>query len=302
MSTPWILVVEPDAETRHQIEAVLQGFNLNPITSGSVQQALEQAQGGNEVTAVIADWTALILPRSGEGGHSTDLVALRNGISRLRASLRARANGGQGGALRTVPVIVTTVEERPGMHAAAIGGGADAYLRATEALDGPLLLSYLDRFDRIRDGVAPGRVLPDKKVLTKPSHRAPLLHQKAPLADVFGLPVADLRNADTGRWDARRVAVALGEPLTALAEALGEKYPTVARTSDSERLQAKLAPFANVVAILRQTYDDDQSKVLAWLRHPQEALKGTPLDALMRPQTAPAVEQWLTRLWLGEPE
>lgn len=122
------------------------------------------------------------------------------------------------------------------------------------------------------------------------------------MAKLCGLPVADLRNDASGRWDARSVAVALGEPLAVLAVALGEECSAVVQTPDSERLQARLAPFAMIVAMLRQTYGDP-SRVEAWLRHPQPALNGqTPLEALLRPGTAPAVEQWLSRVWLGEPE
>jgi hypothetical protein len=87
-----------------------------------------------------------------------------------------------------------------------------------------------------------------------------------------------------------------------LAAALQEKYSTVDRAPDGERLQRKLAPYVNVIGMLRQTYNDDHSQVQAWLRKPQAALEGTPLEALMRPRTAPAVEQWLVRIWLGEPE
>lgn len=69
------------------------------------------------------------------------------------------------------------------------------------------------------------------------------------------------------------------------------------RPPDSDRLQPKLSAFGNVLGMLRQTFDSDQARVLAWLRHPQPALGGTaPLEAMLRPRTAPAVEQWLTRM------
>lgn len=118
-----------------------------------------------------------------------------------------------------------------------------------------------------------------------------------------GLWTADLQRKGSGRWDAGRVAAALGVPLAILAAALGEKHSTVARYPAGARLQLPLTAFVNVVGVLRDTFEGDQAKVLAWLRQAQPALGGlTPLDAMLRRGQAPAVEQWLTRVWLGEPE
>ena len=54
------------------------------------------------------------------------------------------------------------------------------------------------------------------------------------LSEAFGLQAADLRNARTGRWDAERIAEAIGIPLTDLAAALEEHDSRVARTPDSD--------------------------------------------------------------------
>lgn len=121
-------------------------------------------------------------------------------------------------------------------------------------------------------------------------------------SDAYELPVAGLRGAATGRWNAKRIAEALGVPLPALARATGETYRTVARHPESARLQNTLAAIANVVGVLCATFAGDTAAVRAWLREPQPALGDlTPLEAMLQPGRAPAVEQWLTRLWLGEP-
>ena len=57
---------------------------------------------------------------------------------------------------------------------------------------------------------------------------------------------------------------------------MAESYRTVARTPDSVRLQSKLAPLADIIAMLRQTYREDHTRVLEWLRHPQPDFDGCP--------------------------
>ncbi len=78
-------------------------------------------------------------------------------------------------------------------------------------------------------------------------------------------------------------------------------YSTVARTPDSDALQEKLAPFANVIAMTRRVYDQDDARLRKWLQHPQSAFGNTtPLKALLKPGQAPAVEQWVAGAWMGE--
>jgi hypothetical protein len=118
---------------------------------------------------------------------------------------------------------------------------------------------------------------------------------------VFQLRDAHLRS-DSGRWDARKIAEAMGVALTELAAAIDVGYKTVFRTPDSESLQLKLAPFANVLAMAYQTYQGDEERVRMWLRSQQAQLGGkSALQGLLMPGKAAAVESFVTNAWVGIP-
>ncbi len=300
-----VLVLEPDSKTREALGQTLVGLHCRPVLSGSLDEALQRAEGG-ALKAVIADCRALA--RAGEQPLSAVALAVR--LSAAIAQLRAAHASAQAGvsAPPVIPlrVIVTTDTESSDAHAAAIQAGADAYLRADEAREESVIASYLTRF--LQASLA---TLTTAPVATRPTGggdapigRAAAVASAAPahVTDAFALQDEDLRDPDSGRWDAKRIAEALGVKLTELTEALAVNYSTVARTPDSDALQEKLAPFANVIAMTRQVYEQDDTRLRKWLRQPQAALGDvTPLAALLRPGAADAVEQWVAGAWLGEP-
>ena len=82
-----------------------------------------------------------------------------------------------------------------------------------------------------------------------------------------------------------------------MALAIGAKYPTVHRRPASAGVQPKLAPFGNILGMLRQANAGDVERIRAWLQQPHERLDGiAPLAAMLRPVQVEAVEQWLTRV------
>ncbi|MCC6769774.1 MAG: DUF2384 domain-containing protein [Gemmatimonadaceae bacterium] len=123
------------------------------------------------------------------------------------------------------------------------------------------------------------------------------------ITDDFELPVARLQDAESGRWHAGRIADALGVPLADFASMLGVHGRMIDETPDGAELQAPLAAFANIVAMVQNCMGDDADRMRAWLRQPQARLgHRTPLAALETPGQAVLVEQWIAGLWLGEGE
>lgn len=123
------------------------------------------------------------------------------------------------------------------------------------------------------------------------------------ITDDFELTVTRLQDAESGRWHAGRIADALGAPLADFASMLGVHGRMIDETPDGAELQAPLASFANIVAMIQDYMGDDADRMRAWLRRPQSRLgHRTPLAALETPGHAVLVEQWIAGLWLGEGE
>lgn len=128
------------------------------------------------------------------------------------------------------------------------------------------------------------------------------------ITEAFDLPTARLRDDLSGRWHALRIAEALGVPpaeLAAMIRADGAEHEALAaihHAPDGVDLQERLAPVANILAMVSDYHGGDDAIVRAWLGLPQPRLGGrTPLDAL-REGHAVAMEQWIAGVWLGEGE
>ncbi len=300
-----VLVLEPDTQRCEALERSLQGLFFRALLSSSLEEAMERASAG-DVKAVIADWGALVRSSPQQRSASSLAAQLGASIAQLRAAHASSPGGARGHPGSILRVIVTTDTDNVDAHAAAIQAGADAFLRCEDAVEESVLASYLTRYlqsylaapltvaeprPTYAGGGSPG-------TSAVPVSPPPVAH----VTEAFALQDEDLRDPESGRWDAKRIAEALGVKLTELTEALAVNYSTVARTPDSEALQEKLAPFANVVAMARQVYAQDDTRMRKWLRQPQPALGDvTPVKALMRPGAATAVEQWVAGAWLGEP-
>lgn len=128
------------------------------------------------------------------------------------------------------------------------------------------------------------------------------------ITDAFDLATASLRDNLSGRWDARRIAEAMGVPLEELAAMIGvdgaehEERLAIHESPDGLVLQERLAPVANILAMVSDYHGGDDAIVRAWLRLPQPRMGGrTPLESL-REGHAVTVEEWIAGVWLGEGE
>lgn len=281
-----VLVLERDTKTASEIRSNLRQWDFGIVESASVSDALDHAPW-TRLGAVIADVKALTPHRRKKRPTEAEL---RVAIGRLReASERLRASGQ---SWRPLVVIVTSDHEEVAEHAAAVKAGADLYLPQNAAVHEDIMRSYLSRMLRARADDPP-----------TPSSADPTASQ-APSGwmQVFDLPDKQFRG-DSGRLDASRIAAALGVPLKSLATALEVGYTTVHKTPDSPALQAGLAPFASVLAMLDQVFDGDSRRVLAWLQSEQHALGNrTPRDAMLVPGGVVGVEQFVAGAWIGEPD
>lgn len=121
------------------------------------------------------------------------------------------------------------------------------------------------------------------------------------ITDVFDLRDESLRAPESRLWSPLRIAAALGVSMEEFAGMLDVSNSAIHETSDAAEVQARLAPFANILAMAYDYYAGDESRTRGWIIQPQARLGGrSPLDALRIPGTAPLIEQWSAGVWLGE--
>ena len=276
MSDREVLVLDPDAATRSRIRKTLEGLDIDCVAYGDVTEALRYGNWSG-VAAVIANMKTLSGPAGrGKRGSATQL---RREIERLReaGSASPRPSG------RPRAVIVTTDDFSTREHEAAIDAGAGLYLAEDAAFSKKIMRRYIGELLRTRQGEdTHGR---------SPEARDP----------VFALPSAHLRSA-SGRLSADRIADELGTPLKSLAEAVGAGYTTVQKTPDSAALQTRLAPFANVLVMLHDVFEGDQTRIRVWLSAEHRLLGGKPpLAVMLTPGAIAGVEQMVSNAWQGVP-
>ena len=89
--------------------------------------------------------------------------------------------------------------------------------------------------------------------------------------------------------------------LEEFARMVAESDRVIRETPDGETLQERLAPFANVLAMVGEYFGGDAGRMRSWLNRPQPRLGNrTPLTILGMPGRSTAVERWITGLWLGD--
>jgi hypothetical protein len=103
--------------------------------------------------------------------------------------------------------------------------------------------------------------------------------RRAPLADVLGISVPDLR-ARSGRLDATKIADRLDVPIAKLAAAAGVTRQALSQTPDSPNFQSALDPMARALDVLDRVLSrGDQRK---WLQTKHSRLGGaTPIEAML---------------------
>lgn len=118
------------------------------------------------------------------------------------------------------------------------------------------------------------------------------------IADASGF----LRNPNSGRLDARRVADFYGEPLKKFANKLGVTPPAVSQTPDSPKYQGLLGYFEMVARITPLL--ENKASFNGWVRTPNRELKGkTPLDLLWGgPSRAQRVVDAVEDVLVGHPD
>jgi CheY-like chemotaxis protein len=284
-----VLVLEPDYGTCDAVRQALTALQYHVVVSGSLADAVRRTEQG-DLEVMIADWRALIESRV----TPLDSLSLANQLRVSMARLRAVHEGAppRPRTERTHPlkIIVTARVADAPTHAAAISAGADAYLREDDLREPGVLGSYLTRLlEQMWIGVDEARSPEDSASQTTPEAL-----RAAHVTDAFSLPDADLRDDASGRWDATKIADALGVSLREFAGMLEANYTTVHKTPNSVALQERMAPFANILAMTRGVLAGDMTRVRKWLNQPQPRLGGlSPLGAMRTPGQAPAVEQWI---------
>lgn len=98
---------------------------------------------------------------------------------------------------------------------------------------------------------------------------------------VLDVPLPGLRNEQTGRIDARRVADYLGVPLRQLADAMQLPYARVHKTPDATSLQEPVAPIVRVLELADAAFGNRES-VLMWMNRPLYELENdSPLAVIL---------------------
>jgi ActR/RegA family two-component response regulator len=269
-----IMILEDDHATASKIQRSLQGIPVNAVHFDSAPDALRYDHWP-ALDAVIADARTLTDDRRDTPGRE---IQFKRWISDFRTAHERSAAGSED--RRPLVVIVTSGSQDVAEHAAAVKGGADLYLPEDAATDPEIVCTYLHRMLRPRESDADAPSIPG----------------------IFALPTERLRSG-SGRLDAELVARALGVSLRKLAEAIGVGHTTVHKTPDSPALQPRLAPYASVIAMLDDVYGGDTRWALAWLQSAQPGLGSrAPLDVMLQPGGASAVEQFVSGAWLGDPD
>jgi hypothetical protein len=108
-------------------------------------------------------------------------------------------------------------------------------------------------------------------------------------------------NPQSGRFDALRLAKALGLSVTEMAEVLGYTPRGLRANPDSKNLQGKLGELVSLVLRLLEEFDGSMEHVRIWLHAPHPALGGVaPYKAMHRGDFA-AVEALVAAMEEGSP-
>jgi hypothetical protein len=142
--------------------------------------------------------------------------------------------------------------------------------------------------------VAAARARVDEAVAKLPS---PAARQER--VDSMCVDAPRLRDPRSGRFDAKRIAAALGISRARLARGVGVSQQALSAKPDSPRAQAGLLPVARVLAGLDELLPADQQRM--WLNTPRESFSGSTPLAWMEQGNAAAVARTVEAALEGDP-
>jgi hypothetical protein len=117
---------------------------------------------------------------------------------------------------------------------------------------------------------------------------------------ILNVPLPELRSAESGRIDSRRVAEYLDVPLRRLADAIQVKYPSLHKTPDGLRVQERLGAIVRILELADLALGSKE-RVRIWLNRPLHELEDeSPLATILAGESG-AVETLLENARLGIP-
>jgi two-component SAPR family response regulator len=113
--------------------------------------------------------------------------------------------------------------------------------------------------------------------------------------------IPELRNQDSGRLDAKKIANAFGMSLADVSRSIGKSLQTVHRTSDSKSLQKDLFSYERIASALSRISNADNALKL-WLNSPNNAFpENLPVDLIITGH-AEMLADLLEDVLLGHPD
>ena len=188
-------------------------------------------------------------------------------------------------------IIVVLDEGNPEAVRAALDAGADEFLGRDELenddaviwrLQSAVLLSQAERFqpERARSKnprsltvrktgrLSPAAVREADQAIYAAVAALPSVEERRALdPDLLEIIAPELRDTESGRLDAKRIAAATGLSLTTLARASGVTQQALSATPDSPTAQAGLLPVARISGLLDELLPPEHK--LAWLQTPR---------------------------------
>jgi response regulator RpfG family c-di-GMP phosphodiesterase len=113
--------------------------------------------------------------------------------------------------------------------------------------------------------------------------------------------IAEMRNKQSGRLDAKRTASVFGMTLADVARSIGKSLQAVHRTPDSKSLQSALFPYERIASAITQISSADNALKI-WLNTPNDAFPGKLPVELITEGRAGLLADLLEDVLLGHPD
>lgn len=226
----------------------------------------------------------------------------------------ARAVGSIHARVPNASIVALIDETNPSALRAAREAGATSFLGASEAWNAEAVSWRLGGLRPVEAAPASPRPHAPRKG-TRPSPREVADAVAAVNASVSALPspaerlaraaewvrvdAPTLRDPESGRFDAKRIAAALGISLARLAPAAGVSQQALSAKPDSPRAQAGLQSVARVLAALDELLPSEQQRM--WLNMPRAQFDGATPLALIEQGQAESLARAVQAALEGDP-